>query len=163
MIEIQRADFADSRLATFLADHLEDLEPTAPAESRHALGVEALQDSTVRLFAAYVEGQLAATGALATVGAGHEELKSMRTAPSWRGRGLGRAMLDHLLADAKRRGVVRVSLETGSHDYFEAARSLYRKAGFGPCAPFGSYSHDPHSCFFTIDLQVTRPTSETPV
>lgn len=94
------------------------------------------------------------TGALAAVaGSSHdEEIKSMRTAPAVRGNGLGMAMLEHLAADARCRGVECLWLETGSMDFFAAARSLYRRFGFTDCGPFGSYRPDPNSTFMTIRL-----------
>src|SRR5699024_8749298 len=124
-VTITRADFDDPRLAAFLQAHLDDMEPTAPPESRHALDLAALRAPHVRMWvAADVEG-IVATVALAEIGEGHEELKSMRAEPRARGRGLARAMLAHALADARARGVTRVSLETGSMAFFEPARALY--------------------------------------
>ncbi|MBF4995025.1 GNAT family N-acetyltransferase [Arthrobacter gandavensis] len=151
-ITLRRADFSDSRLAHFLQSHLDDLRPTAPAESRHALNVDALRQPSVRLWAAWDGESMAATGALAVLEPGHEELKSMRTAPGLRGRGVGRLMLQHLLEDAAARSVQRISLETGSMDFFAPARRLYESAGFVACAPFGSYREDPHSVFMRLDL-----------
>lgn len=155
MSPIQRADFGDPTLAAFLQQHLDDLAPTAPPESQHALELAELQGPGVRLFVGYDDGQVVVTGALATVEPGHEELKSMRTDPALRGQGLAAAMLEHLLADARERGITRVSLETGSQDFFEPARVLYAKAGFRPCPPFGSYWDDPNSNFFTRSLVST--------
>lgn len=76
----------------------------------------------------------------------------MRTDPALRGRGLGRTMLAFLLEDAEARGISRVSLETGSAEFFVPARALYSAAGFRECGPFGGYVLDPHSTFMTIDL-----------
>ena len=148
-ITITRADFTDPALADFLQAHLDDMEPTAPAESRHALDLGALQAPGVRLWVATEEDDLLGTAALAVVEPGHEELKSMRTAPPARGRGVASALLAHLLGDATSRGVVRLSLETGSMDFFVPARSLYARSGFEPCGPFGSYVEDPNSVFMT--------------
>jgi putative acetyltransferase len=76
----------------------------------------------------------------------------MRTDPTRRGQGVAAYVLAHLLDDARGRGIGRVSLETGSMDFFVPARSLYARAGFAPCAPFGSYVADPHSLFMTRSL-----------
>lgn len=76
----------------------------------------------------------------------------MRTEPARRGQGLGRAMLDALLADARSRGIRRISLETGRAEFFRPAHALYARAGFVECAPFGSYLPDPHSTFMTVEL-----------
>ena len=148
-LSIKRADFSDPGLDAFLRAHLDDLEPTAPAESRHALDRRALQTPGIRLWVARVGQQIVGTGALAALEPGHEELKSMRTDPERRGQGIATEMLQHLLRDAQGRGVHRISLETGSMEFFAPARKLYAKAGFLPCSPFGPYIEDPNSVFMT--------------
>ena len=96
--------------------------------------------------------ELVGTGALAEVEPGHAELKSMRTAPGLRGRGIGARVLAHLLADGRDRGLARISLETGSAALFAPARALYARHGFVGCPPFGDYSEDQHSIFMTLTL-----------
>ncbi len=149
---ITRADFADPRLAAFLQAHLDDMEPTAPPESRHALDLSGLRRDDVRLWVATDGDRLVGTAALAALGDGHEELKSMRTDPQLRGRGIASQLLVHLLDDARSRRVERVSLETGSMEFFAPARSLYARAGFESCPPFGTYVDDPLSTFMTMVL-----------
>ncbi|GAA1446005.1 GNAT family N-acetyltransferase [Leifsonia poae] len=153
---IERADFTDPALHAFLQAHLDDLEPTAPAESRHALDLTGLQQPRVRLWVARDGSAIVGTVALAALvlpdEPGHEELKSMRTDPERRGEGIAAAMLEFAIADARSRGVRRLSLETGSMEFFEPARRLYARAGFAPCDPFGSYSADPNSYFMTLGL-----------
>jgi putative acetyltransferase len=154
-LRIKRADFGDPALTAFLQAHLEELAPTAPEESRHALDLSGLDRPGVRLWVAVDGATIVATGALAALAPlqpGHEELKSMRTDPQRRGRGTARLVLEHLLDDARRREVRQVSLETGSQAFFGPARALYASAGFRPCPPFGSYREDPHSVFMTKRL-----------
>ena len=153
VIQISAADFDDPSLLEFLQAHLEDLAPTAPAESRHALDVSELRQGAVRMWVARDDAaSVVGTVALAPVTATHEELKSMRTAPLHRGVGIASQLLAHALSDARRRGVGRVSLETGSMEFFAPARALYRKSGFIECPPFGGYSNDPNSLFMTRPL-----------
>lgn len=151
---ITRADFADPALAAFLAAHHADMAPTAPPESQHALGLQELRAPHVRLWTLHDDGALVGTVALAEVEPGHEELKSMRTAPKARGRGIGRRLLTHALDDALARGVQRISLETGSQDFFAPARALYAAHGFVPCPPFGHYVDDPNSTYLTRTVGV---------
>jgi putative acetyltransferase len=151
-LTLERADFADPDLAAFLQAHLDDLAPTAPLESRHALDLRGLQTPDVRLWVASVGEQVVGTGALAALEPGHEELKSMRTDPRRRGQGIATRILDHLLQDARGRNIGRISLETGSMEFFAAARGLYANAGFVRCPPFGSYVEDPNSVFMTKTL-----------
>lgn len=151
-IDIRPADLDDPRLAAFLAEHLEDMEPTAPAESRHALDLDGFRAPGVRLWVAYADGDLVGTVALAELTPGHEELKSMRTYPARRGQGIGSLLLHHAMETARAGGARRLSLETGSMEFFAAARALYRRHGFVDCAPFGSYVDDPNSVFMTRQL-----------
>lgn len=151
-VTIDRADFADPALGRFLQDHLDDLEPTAPAESRHALDIAALQLPTIRVWVARDGTEIVGTAALAALEPGHEELKSMRTEPARRGTGVASRLLDCLVTDARARGVRHISLETGTVDFFAPARALYRKTGFVPCPPFGAYREDPNSIFMTLAL-----------
>ena len=155
---IARADFASPALREFLQAHLDDMEPTAPPESRHALDLAALQAPRVRLWTALDGETIVGTAALAALDGpgygepGHEELKSMRTDPARRGEGIAAALLAFVLDDARTRGVERVSLETGSMEFFAPARRLYARAGFVECGPFGSYADDPNSAFLTLAL-----------
>ena len=164
---ITRADFSDPQLVAFLQAHLDDMEPTAPPESRHGLDLAALRRPGVRLWVAAREREddgtggptvvgTAALAALPDGGGRHEELKSMRTAPWARGRGIARGLLDHVLTDAVSRGVEQVWLETGSMEFFAPAHALYAAAGFEPCGPFGSYAADPLSTFMTLSLAPAR-------
>jgi putative acetyltransferase len=148
---VGRADFTDPALAAFLQAHLDEMEPTAPAESRHALDLEQLQQQHVRVWVAYDDAILG-TGALARIEPGHEEVKSMRTDPASRGRGVARTLLGSMVDDAVVRGVRRISLETGSMGFFAPARALYASVGFVDCGPFGSYAADPHSVYMTLEL-----------
>ena len=152
MVTISRADFDDPALRVFLEAHLADLAPTAPVESRHALDLSALKRPGVRLWVARAADVLVGTAALAELAPCHDELKSMRTDPRHRGSGVASAMVCHLVGDARARGVERISLETGSVDFFAPARALYRRHGFVECEPFGDYVEDPNSTFMSLPL-----------
>jgi putative acetyltransferase len=123
-----------------------------PPEDVHALEPEALAGPGVALFAAR-EGEAAvAIGALVRLDDEDGEVKAMHTAAAARGRGLGRAMLAHLLAEARRRDYRRVSLETGSMEAFAPARALYESAGFTVCAPFADYVVSANSVYLSMAL-----------
>lgn len=92
-------------------------------------------------------------GALRQLDDSTAEIKSMHTLASARGRGVGTAMLSHLIGVARDRGCTRVSLETGTMPAFAPARRLYDAAGFVPCPPFGSYRDSPYSVCMTLDLR----------
>lgn len=149
---IRPADLHDPRVAALLDDHLAEMEPTAPPESRHALTIDQLRMSGVRLWVAESGPALVGSVALKDLEPGHLELKTMRVSSASRGQGIGRLLLDHALTQARRSGATRVSLETGVAPVFDAARALYTGAGFTPCAPFGAYRRDRHSMFLTLEL-----------
>ena len=139
-------------VGALLASHLAFAHAnTAPGEV-YALDVEALLDPAITFFGFRRQGALLAVGALKRLDAEHAELKSMHTAAAMRGRGIGRAMVEHLLAVARNRGFRRVSLETGSTPPFAPARALYEGVGFEPCGPFGDYPPNPNSAFMTLRL-----------
>ncbi|WP_255956228.1 MULTISPECIES: GNAT family N-acetyltransferase [Aeromicrobium] len=140
-------DRADVR--ALLAEHLSDMFATSPAESVHALDLDALGEGAVSFWTAREDGRLLGCGALKDLGGGHGELKSMRTTADARGRGVATALLAHLVATARSQGWTRLSLETGTEPYFAAARRLYAREGFEACEPFGDYALDPHSVFLT--------------
>lgn len=149
---IRPADLDDPRVAVLVAEHLAEMEPTAPACSRHALSVEQFRDPAVRLWVAERGDALVGSVALKDLGSGHLELKTMRASRPVRGTGLGRRLLQHALAEARSVGAVRISLETGSGEVFVPARALYRAHGFVDCEPFGDYRPDRHSTFLTLTL-----------
>lgn len=131
----------------------------SPPEDVHALGLEGLLDPAVTLYGCRVSGELLAIGAIRRLDAHHAELKSMHVLAEARGRGIGRAMVDHLLGVARERGHGRVSLETGTMEAFAPARDLYAAAGFVPCEPFADYRRSPNSTCLTL-LLGERPGSQ---
>ena len=135
-----------------LERHLEFADLHCPPEDIHALDVDGLADPAVTFFSFRLGGEVVGVAGLKQLDERHAELKSMHTAEEARGRGIGRALLDHLIVAARDRGFQRVSLETGSMPAFAPARTLYASAGFEPCGPFGDYSPSPNSTFMTLSL-----------
>jgi putative acetyltransferase len=125
---------------------------TTFAEEVYALDVDRLADPAVTFFSFRVDGELLAVAALKQLDAEHAEIKSMHTVEAARGQGIGRRLVEHLLAVSRNRGYSRVSLETGAGPGFAAARELYLRAGFTPCAPFGDYRPSPRSTCMTLVL-----------
>ena len=148
-MRIEIDDLSGEEIAAFLNEHLSEVHSVGPPESQHALDIEGLRSPEVTLWAAREAGRLVGCGALKRLDATHAELKSMRTAPARRRSGVASALLEHLIAEAKRRGYSRLSLETGSFDLFEPARRLYLKYGFDYCKPSADYAEDPNSVFMT--------------
>ena len=135
-----------------LASHLAFANEHSPPEDVHALDIDGLVDPAISFFSAQCDGALLGVGALKHLESAHVELKSMHTAASARGLGVGRAILDHLIGLAIQRGYQRMSLETGTMAAFAPARALYESVGFVPCEPFGQYFISPNSVCMTRSL-----------
>jgi putative acetyltransferase len=133
-----------------LALHFAEMRADSPPEACHVLAVEEVADPALRLFSVRdADGTLLGVGALKALGPGHGEVKSMRTAPTALGRGIGRALLERLIAEARIMGMERLSLETGNSPLFDAANRLYQSHGFERCEPFGDYKPTAFTHFYT--------------
>jgi putative acetyltransferase len=152
MIRIEPDDPARPDVHALLSEHLADMFATSPAESVHALDHSALSHESITFWTAREDGVLLGCGALKALSAGRAEIKSMRTSAQARGRGVATRLLEHIVAEAGRRGYELLSLETGTEDYFAPARRLYARHGFTECPPFGDYTLDPHSVFMELPV-----------
>jgi putative acetyltransferase len=148
-MQIRIDDLSSPATRALVARHNEGMHAQTPAESVHALDLDALRAPGITLWSAWIEGELAGIGGLKILDDERGELKSFRTADAFLGRGVARALLRHIVAEASARGLTSLWLETGSDDNFVAARALYASEGFELCGPFGEYAEDPHSAFFT--------------
>jgi putative acetyltransferase len=149
-IDIEDPGRAD--VAALLERHLAFCHATTPLQHAFALDLDGLLDPSVTFFALRREGELLGVGALKELDPAHGEIKSMHTAAQARSLGVGRAIVEHLIATAAARGYRRVSLETGTVDAFAPARSLYAKVGFVPSPPFADYAESPDNTFMTLEL-----------
>lgn len=144
-------------VVALLQEHLDDMRLHSPPESIHALDLGKLRAPGITFWSAWEDDALVGCVALKELDPTHGEIKSMRTGRAHRGKGIGVALLRHVLDEAARRGYLRLSLETGSMAAFVPARTLYARFGFEPCGPFGEYVEDPHSVFMTRDLRTLAP------
>lgn len=151
-MDIRVDDVRSQEVIELIREHLESMAPTAPPESRHALDLDGLRGPDVTLWAMWDGAELAGIGALKRLSQTHAEIKSMRTAKPYLRRGVASRLLSHMMREAKSSGYSRLSLETGSMEYFQPARALYASFGFAPCAPFGDYLVDPNSVFMTLTI-----------
>lgn len=145
-------DLSGESVLALLQLHLDEMRQWSPPESVHAMPAARLRQPDVVFFSAWDGETLAGCGAIKHLGDGHGELKSMRASPAYRGRGVGKAILGRLLAEARARGYARVSLETGRPAAFQPAQNLYRAHGFAECPPFGDYAPDDFSMCMTLQL-----------
>jgi putative acetyltransferase len=139
-------------LSLLFERHAADMHADTPPESIHMMDKGALAAPGIRFFVLRDSGKALAMGAYKGIDGTHAEIKSMHVLHEARGRGLSKAMLDHLVAVARADGFKRLSLETGVQPTFVAARALYARAGFAECGPFEGYWEDPTSVFMTKAL-----------
>jgi putative acetyltransferase len=142
-------DLRGPQIQRLLQEHLQSMTRYSPAESIHALDLDELRRPEVTFWSAWDEAELLGCGALVELDPRHGEIKSMRTARAHLRKGVARAMLNHIIGEARRRGYERLSLETGTNPAFTPARELYASFGFGYCEPFALYRPDPYSVFMT--------------
>jgi putative acetyltransferase len=146
-LEFRLDDLSGEATRRLITRHLAGMRASSPPESVHALGIEELRGPEVTFWSVWAGDEIAGCGALKCLDARRGELKSMRVADAFLGRGIGRALLEHLIAQARARGMETLWLETGSSEAFIAALRLYESAGFVRCGPFDGYAEDPFSVF----------------
>ena len=139
-------------MQTLLADHLAGMHKNSPPDSVYALDLSGLRMPSVSVWTAWEGDELMGIGALKQLSPSTGEIKSMRTDSRHLRQGVGAALLDHIISEARRRGYRRLSLETGSGPEFEAALALYRKCGFKTGDAFGDYQSSAFNQFLHLDL-----------
>ncbi|TAK40571.1 MAG: GNAT family N-acetyltransferase [Betaproteobacteria bacterium] len=148
-MQIRLDDLSGPAIRALLEEHLRSMHSLSPPESVHALDLDGLRQPEITFWTVWSGNELLGCGALKELDPRHGEIKSMRTAQAHLRKGVARAMLEHIMREAKRRSYARLSLETGSMEAFEPAQRLYASFGFTHCPPFGDYTEDPNSVFMT--------------
>jgi len=151
-MRIELDDLSRPEVHALLNEHLANMYELSPPESVHALDLAKLRRPDITFWTIWDDAQLLGCGALKELTPTHGEVKSMRTPKASRRRGAGRAILAHIVAEAKARGYRRLSLETGPIKTFGVAQKLYESFGFTYCGPFADYKTDPYSVFMTLEL-----------
>ena len=152
-MHIRIDDLTGPEVHRLMQEHLDHMHQLSPPESVHALDLDALRRPEITFWTIWSkDAELMGSGALKELSADHGEIKSMRTAAAHRNKGAAKAMMVHILAEARKRSYGRLSLETGSVPGFEPAIKLYEGFGFQRCGPFADYPEDPYSVFMTLTL-----------
>jgi putative acetyltransferase len=151
-VHIIEDDLIGSEIRALLETHFAGMLANSPEESCHFLDFDGLKGPGVTFWSVWDGDALMGCGALKQHDAELGEVKSMRTHADHLRKGAGAAMLEHIIAVARERGLQRLSLETGSGPSFDAAHALYRRYGFAYCGPFADYTEDPFSRFMTLEL-----------
>ncbi|MET9486823.1 GNAT family N-acetyltransferase [Nocardia sp. NPDC006630] len=145
-------DLSGAEVIGLLQTHVAEMLDNSPEDSMHALDVDALRKPEITLWSVWEGDDIAGCGAVKELDPTHGEIKSMRMVEAWRGRGVATLLLEHILGVARERGYTRLSLETGSSEFYRPAVRLYERHGFALCGPFAEYTDDPHSVFMTRQL-----------
>lgn len=156
-MRIAQGDLSDPRVSSLLHIHLTNARAQTAPGSAHALDISGLQSPDISFWTIWNGEALLGFGALKRLSNDHGEVKSMHIAQAMRRTGAGSAMLRHIIATARASGMSRLSLETGSWEYFSPARAFYRSHGFTECLPFADYVLDPNSIFMSLDLPESYP------
>ncbi|MEU0546017.1 GNAT family N-acetyltransferase [Nocardia sp. NPDC005978] len=142
-------DLSGPEVIGLLEEHVAEMAANSPEDSMHALDVAALRKPEFTVWSVWEGDELIGCGALKELDPEHGEIKSMRLTDAWQGRGVASRLLLHILEQARERGYHRLSLETGSSEFYAPAVRLYERHGFRACGPFADYAEDPHSVFMT--------------
>jgi putative acetyltransferase len=152
MFDIREDDLTGTATRALLALHLSGMHDSSPPGHVFALDLSGLQVPGITVWSVWRGAEIAAVGALKELGSGSGELKSMRTHPAWLRRGAAAFLLDHMIAEARRRGLQRLSVETGSGPAFDPALALYRSRGFTDGEPFATYTRSSFNQFLHLTL-----------
>ena len=151
-MHIKIDDLSHLQVHILLEEHLANMHELCPPEQVFALDLNKLRAPDITFWTVWNDDTLLGCGALKQLSSTHGEIKSMRTPTAARGKGAGRAVLEHIVTVARQRGYTRLSLETVTHPAFEPAHSLYRSKGFVLSGPFGNYEANQHSVFMALEL-----------
>jgi len=151
-IEITVGNLDHPSVIALLRQHLTGMHKNSPPGSVFALDLTGLKAPDISFYTAWQDGELLGMGALKELNPSTGEIKSMRTDAKHLRKGVGAAILDHLLKVARSRGYRRVSLETGTGPSFDPALALYRKRGFVKGEAFGDYKTTTFNQFFHLEV-----------
>ena len=150
MLKSIEGNFDNSEVNELLIKHFIELRSVSPEGSAHVLDIAGLKDPTIKFWSLWEENNLMGSGALKFLDKEHGEFKSIRVSDNFRSKGNGTKVINHLINEAKKLNIKRLSLETGAGDFFLTARRLFSKCGFEPCEPFSHYKKDINSIYMTM-------------
>ena len=150
MLKSIEGNFDNPEVHAFLIKHFIELRSVSPKGSAHVLDIAGLKDPSIKFWSLWEESDLVGSGALKFLDKEHGEFKSIRVSDKLRNKGNGTKVINHLINEAKKLNIERLSLETGAGDFFLNARKLFTKSGFERCEPFSHYKNDINSIYMTM-------------
>ena len=150
MLKSIEGNFDNPEVHELLIKHFIELKSVSPEGSAHVLDIAGLKDPSIKFWSLWEENDLMGSGALKFLDKEHGEFKSIRVSDNFRGKGNGTKVINHLINEAKKLNIKRLSLETGAGDFFFTARKLFNECGFETCDPFSHYKNDINSIYMTM-------------
>ena len=145
-------NFDNPEVDELLRKHFIELRSVSPAGSTHVLDIDGLKNPSIKFWSLWENEKLMGCGALKFLNESHGEFKSIRVADQYRRKGYGKKIISHLIAEAKELKIKKISIETGSGEFFKSARRLFKNFGFEKCEPFSHYKTDANSCYMTLEI-----------
>ena len=149
MLKSIEGNFDNNEVNELLTKHFIELRAASPEGSAHVLDIPGLKVPSIKFWSLYNNDQLMGCGALKFLDKGHGEFKSIRIHDNFRKKGHGAIVINHLISEAKKLDIKRLSIETGAGNFFIPARKLFKSCGFEPCEPFAHYKEDINSVYLT--------------
>jgi putative acetyltransferase len=150
MLKSIEGNFDDPEVNDLLKNHFKELKAASPEGSAHVLDIPGLKVPSIKFWSLWNEKKLIGCGALKFLNKEHGEFKSIRIHDNYRSQGQGINVINHLIIEAKKLKIKRLSIETGAGDFFIPARKLFKKTGFTVCEPFAHYKDDINSVYLTM-------------
>ena len=154
MLKSVVGNFDNPEVNELLVKHFIELRSVSPEGSTHVLDINALKDPTIKFWSLWEDNTLVGSGALKFLDKSHGEFKSIRVNDKSRNKGNGIKVVNHLINEAKKLNIKRLSLETGAGDFFLPARKLFLTCNFRVCGPFSHYVDDVNSVY--MDLLISN-------
>ena len=152
MLKSIEGNFDHIEVNQLLEKHFIELRAASPEGSAHVLDISGLKISSIKFWSLWSNNQLMGCGALKFLDEGHGEFKSIRIHDNFRRRGNGINVINHLINEAKKLNIKKLSIETGAGEFFKPARKLFKQCGFETCGPFAHYKEDANSVYLTKTL-----------
>tara|TARA_B100000953_G_scaffold166354_1_gene137183 strand:+ start:463 stop:924 length:462 start_codon:yes stop_codon:yes gene_type:complete len=152
-MKLIEGNFDDPKVNDLLIRHFKELRSVSPEGSAHVLDIPGLKVSSIKFWSVWEKDTLLGCGALKFLSENHGEFKSIRIVDDFRKKGYGFKIINHLIEEAKKLNIEKLSLETGSGNFFLPARKLFQKVGFKICTPFAHYKEDSNSCYMSLEIK----------
>ena len=149
MLKSIEGNFDNPEVNKLLTKHFIELKAASPDGSAHVLDIPGLKDPSIKFWSLWENDRIFGCGALKLLSKDHGEFKSIRIHDNFKNQGNGIKVIKHLIDEAKKLKIRRISLETGAGKFFDPARKLFKKCDFTPCKPFAHYKEDVNSIYLT--------------